>query len=427
MNSAEKIKRLFAKSDVTVSSKVDDKIINDALSAFDKSEETKPVSAGPNIWRIIMKSRITKLAAAAVIVLAAIIGFNIFRGTPVWAIGQTIEALENVHSAIATGECTLGKRTYNFKLYIKADPNKPYLFDGRVEADQIIGVVHDNTAYDYELGCGEIYAYDLEKRGGKGVGTKLWHEMMKNAPWIIPIAPTMFQAAKVFSSDWQEVYKTDDVTARECVFVTGSYEPLSASFLIVFDLETKLIVRVKYWTNANREGTPDINIVNIVYNEEISDEIFDLEKTTGAKVVNEEGLEKRVSLWREALSLEDKKQYTAAIKVYQQLYEKYPQFIKTPEALVLMAICYREMGQYDKAIEYFEKVPREYSAPRYAVLDGYRLLGRCYMTTGEDAKALEAFQKCLELIGEWDPEGLRWKKAKELTEKDMQKINNKKK
>ncbi len=81
MSSAKKIKRLFAKSDVTVNSKVDDKIINDALTAFDKSEKTKPVSAEPNIWRIITKNRITKLAAAAVIIIAVLIGINHFGGS----------------------------------------------------------------------------------------------------------------------------------------------------------------------------------------------------------------------------------------------------------------------------------------------------------------------------------------------------------
>ncbi|MHC4088183.1 MAG: LolA family protein [Planctomycetota bacterium] len=78
MSSAEKIKRLFAKSDVTVNSKVDDRIINDALTVFDKSEKTKSVSAEPNIWRMIMKSRITKLAAAAVIIIVILIGISQF-------------------------------------------------------------------------------------------------------------------------------------------------------------------------------------------------------------------------------------------------------------------------------------------------------------------------------------------------------------
>jgi len=81
MSSAEKIKRLFAKSDVTVNSKVDDKIINDALTAIDKFEKAEPISAEPNIWRMIMRSRITKLAAAAVIIIAVFIGINHFGGS----------------------------------------------------------------------------------------------------------------------------------------------------------------------------------------------------------------------------------------------------------------------------------------------------------------------------------------------------------
>jgi len=73
MNSAEKIKRLFAQSDVTVNSKVDDRIIDDALTALDKSGKTKSQPAKLDIWRIIMKSPITKIAAAAVIILGLLI------------------------------------------------------------------------------------------------------------------------------------------------------------------------------------------------------------------------------------------------------------------------------------------------------------------------------------------------------------------
>ena len=47
------------------------------------------------------------------------------------------------------------------------------------------------------------------------------------------------------------------------------------------------------------------------------------------------------------------------------------------------------------------------------------------MKIEQDTKVLEAFQKCLELIDNWDSEGLKWKKAKELIEKDMRKINEK--
>lgn len=378
------------------------------------------------IWRIIMKSRITRLAAAAVIVVAAIIGLNMPNGAPAWAVEQTIQALGNVNTAVVTGEFNEGI-SHKFTLYIKGDPNGPSSFRGRIEAGQITGVIRDNMAYQHELGCREIYAYDLEKTKGKGVGTRLWYEVMKNAPWIAPIAPTMFQAAKLLSDDWSETYDKDEQTGRNTVVVIGSYEPLSASFRMEFDLKTKLIVRAKYWTNPNREGEPALNIENITYNIEVNDEIFDLEKKTGAKVVTEEETEKRLALWRQALKLEREKQYVKAIEAFQQIYEEYPNFTKTPEALCFIAILYRERGEYDRAIEFFEKVPAEYSAPRYAVLDAYRLLGRCYMSMGQDTKALEAFQTCLQLIGQWDPQALDWHKTRELVEEDMQKIQTKNK
>jgi len=94
MNSSEKIRKLFAKSDITVNSKVDDRIASDALTALNKSEENKSVSPEPNIGRLIMKSRMTRMAAAAVIIIAVVLSI-IFLGksvTTVHAIEQTIEA-----------------------------------------------------------------------------------------------------------------------------------------------------------------------------------------------------------------------------------------------------------------------------------------------------------------------------------------------
>ncbi|MHC4757893.1 MAG: hypothetical protein ACYTE8_04485 [Planctomycetota bacterium] len=68
----EKIKKLFTRSSVTVNSQVDDKIINDAFQTFEKLQEEISAAAKPNIWRIIMKSKITKLAATVVVVILII-------------------------------------------------------------------------------------------------------------------------------------------------------------------------------------------------------------------------------------------------------------------------------------------------------------------------------------------------------------------
>jgi len=94
MSSVEKIKKLFTKSDISVNSKIDDRIINDALTKFDTSKKTESISPKPNIWRIIMKSRMTQLAAAAVIIIAVVLSIPFLDKsvTTIYALEQTIEA-----------------------------------------------------------------------------------------------------------------------------------------------------------------------------------------------------------------------------------------------------------------------------------------------------------------------------------------------
>lgn len=110
MNSAEKIKKLFAGSNVTVDSKVDDRIVNDALKAFDKPERTT-FSAGSNLWRNIMNSRMTKLAAAAAIIITAIFAINHLGGSidisnVAWA--DVVKKMEAARTVMCTLEIQSG-------------------------------------------------------------------------------------------------------------------------------------------------------------------------------------------------------------------------------------------------------------------------------------------------------------------------------
>jgi hypothetical protein len=109
MNPSEKIKELIGKSDVTIDSRTDKRILGDSLEQLKQK-----YSAGirPNIWRIIMRSQISKLAAAAaiIIVLLAFDPFGIMNsGGVVWArVAQRVEQIE----------------TFMFGLTIKvSDPN----------------------------------------------------------------------------------------------------------------------------------------------------------------------------------------------------------------------------------------------------------------------------------------------------------------
>ena len=76
----------------------DERILNDALAAYEKSETTESADLQPIVWRTIMKSKISKFAAAAVIIIAVVLSINIFDKSiaPAYAIEQTIQASHSV-------------------------------------------------------------------------------------------------------------------------------------------------------------------------------------------------------------------------------------------------------------------------------------------------------------------------------------------
>jgi outer membrane lipoprotein-sorting protein len=84
MSTAERIEKLvkeFLKaknSYVATSPQIDEKVLGDALTAFEKSKTEQSAELRPSVWRIVMKSKITKFAAAAIIIVAAVLSINIF-------------------------------------------------------------------------------------------------------------------------------------------------------------------------------------------------------------------------------------------------------------------------------------------------------------------------------------------------------------
>jgi outer membrane lipoprotein-sorting protein len=81
----------------------DKQILNDALMAYEKSKTRASTDLQSSVWRIIMKSKITKFAAAATIVIAAVLTINIFnKSIPTASAAQllqdAIEAVSDIRS-----------------------------------------------------------------------------------------------------------------------------------------------------------------------------------------------------------------------------------------------------------------------------------------------------------------------------------------
>ena len=98
MRPAENIEKLIKDINIDTNVKTDNAVLGDVIEAFEKSKGKKTSATEQNIWRIIMKSKITKLAAAAVIIVAVILGLTITDGPKIasvaWA--EVIEKVEQI-------------------------------------------------------------------------------------------------------------------------------------------------------------------------------------------------------------------------------------------------------------------------------------------------------------------------------------------
>jgi outer membrane lipoprotein-sorting protein len=105
MENLENIERLIKafcadkNSSAKTTEQLDEKILNAALSAREEYKRTQSAQTQPKIWRIAMHSKLTKLAAAALIALAAIIGINQFAGGSV-TFAQVIEPILNARTVV---------------------------------------------------------------------------------------------------------------------------------------------------------------------------------------------------------------------------------------------------------------------------------------------------------------------------------------
>ncbi|UCG59794.1 MAG: hypothetical protein JSU70_09790 [Phycisphaerales bacterium] len=120
MKAEQEIERSVAKHCATqksctrASSEMDKRVLSDALRVYREAPKSEPSLAGTNLRRIIMKSPLTKLAAAAVLVVAVALSFHFFAAstTTAYAIEQTIQASHSV-------------RYLHVKSFMASIPNEP--------------------------------------------------------------------------------------------------------------------------------------------------------------------------------------------------------------------------------------------------------------------------------------------------------------
>jgi hypothetical protein len=98
MNQAEKIKKLYEQAELDTLAGKDKAVLEKMKEIYLQQSKAEPKTAEPYIWRTIMKSNITKLAAAAIIIITCIIGFTIFDKTSNFALADVLEHIKQVNA-----------------------------------------------------------------------------------------------------------------------------------------------------------------------------------------------------------------------------------------------------------------------------------------------------------------------------------------
>ncbi|HUW20609.1 MAG TPA: hypothetical protein VMW16_15030 [Sedimentisphaerales bacterium] len=102
MRPADNVKKFFEEAAIDTNPRMDDAVLGKVLTAQEQAIKTESAEYTPEIWRTIMKSKITKVAAAAAIVIAVISGLRFVGGPGIVpsAYAELMQAIENS----ATGE-----------------------------------------------------------------------------------------------------------------------------------------------------------------------------------------------------------------------------------------------------------------------------------------------------------------------------------
>ena len=253
------------------------------IQALNRAGPTTRTEALP-MWRTIMKSKITKLAVAAVVILIAIFSIILLdrSTTPAWAIEDAVEALDRIDAIYLSGtvpklvppegpEVILEDEKISFEIWVKANKERTKSGNARFKLDngKLIGVIYDMTTYSYDASAKTVL---IE------TGQKLTID-----PWI---SSELARQNRESREDFQVMYGKDPATGRHHALVTFVNSAQSTSFCVEYDVETKLPIRAKAWPNTRREGVPAMDCQRHVYFEELPDEFFKFEIPEGATVID---------------------------------------------------------------------------------------------------------------------------------------------
>lgn len=286
MKSADDIRRSFQEAALSTHPGTHERVFADVLGAYQRATTSSP--ARPGKWRFAMRHPITKCAIAAVLVLAAIVGVRLFHRTAsiTWAIEQSIEALSKYNAVIVEGWDS--ERSWRQDGSLELRPTRMWAV---ANADQTMV-----EKYRHEVDGVPILVTNGEKTWRYDAQTNTVR--IENRPyiasecWLSQLLDQLKDSREALViTHWEETCGRDPATGKQRVFLTVAWLDGRwngpRSLRLEFDRESKLLVSLRQWENANWEGPPSFIVERITCYESLPDDLFEFEIPDGATVVDQ--------------------------------------------------------------------------------------------------------------------------------------------
>ena len=262
-----------------------DKLERDLLIALSRqSRQTRQVL---QIWKTLMKTKIAKFATAAVITLAVILSITIIgqSDSPAWAIEQSIEALDRFWAVSVEG--WMSERTWEengsmelrpFKSWAIANEDQSMVEKYRIEVDGfLILTTNGQKTWQYDPKTNTVRVENHPYNAAEWWGGSRFLGQLKEGH------------DNGLLTRWEVTYGKDTTTDRQRVFLKIAWleERFNGprSLRLEFDMESKLLVRLEQWENADWEGLATVIVEKITYHTILPHELFEFVIPEGVTVI----------------------------------------------------------------------------------------------------------------------------------------------
>ena len=205
--------------------------------------------------------------AAAVVVIAALIGVFFYQPSQAWSLEQSIEAVQGKRGVHFAGSLMIEGSRLECQMWIRGRQGESRMQDMLLRAENGPTIwVKGNATYFYKPPEPVVYTDDAQTAGFTHWPGAAFLELLQKVARRSEVS-----------------YRFDVFAARRLVVLKAQMIDAGGpkSFILEFDPSSKLLVNLKLWNNYDWSGQPTFQADSVSYLDSVPDSLFEVDLPDG--------------------------------------------------------------------------------------------------------------------------------------------------